>query len=95
MVQVVQVIHVVQVVQVVQVVRMISIDDMPSENIWFYGLNYGEKLRFHACDERTDERTDGGKWKMGQGSVRPEQNLKILSNEFALKTKKFFIFSSI
>ena len=31
---------VIQVIQVVQVVRMISIDDMPSENIWFYGLNH-------------------------------------------------------
>ena len=28
------------VIQVVQVVRMTSIDDMPSENIWFYGLNH-------------------------------------------------------
>ena len=34
------VIQVVQLVQVVQVARMISIDDMPSENIWFYGLNH-------------------------------------------------------
>ena len=75
-VQVVQVLQDVQVVQVVQVVRMISLDDMHSENIWFSGFkpsNYGGKLRCHACDGRTDGRTNGGgKWKIGRGSVGPE-----------------------
>ena len=40
--------------------------------LWSKSSNYGEKLRCHACDERTDEQTDGGKWKIGQCSVRPE-----------------------
>ena len=40
--------------------------------LWSKSSNYGEKLRCHACDERTDERTDGGKWKIEQCSVRPE-----------------------
>ena len=59
-----------RVIQVVQVVRMISIDDMHSENIWFLwskSSNYQDKLRYHACDGRTD-----GKWKIGQCSVGPE-----------------------
>ena len=67
-------------VQVVQVVRIISQDDMHSENIWFSGSkpsNYQEKLRCHARDS---ERTDGGKWKKGQCSVRPETSIdEILS----------------
>ena len=49
---------------------MISTDDMHSENIcfsWSKSSNYQEKLRCHACDERTD-----GKWKIVQCSVRPE-----------------------
>ena len=67
-------IQVVQVVHVIQVVRMISLDDMHSENIWFSWYKpskYREKLICHACDGRTDERTDG-KWKIGQCSLRPE-----------------------
>ena len=57
----------------VQVVRMISIDEMHSENIrfsWSKSSNYQEKLRCHACDIRTHG--GGGKWKIGQFSVRPE-----------------------
>ena len=67
-------IQVVQVVQVVEVVAMISLDDMHSENIWFSwsnSSNYRGKLRYHACDGRTDGRTDG-KWKIEQCSVGPE-----------------------
>ena len=59
-VQVVQVAQVVQVIQVVRVVRMISLDDMPSENIWFLGSkssNYQGNLRCHARDGRTNGRT--------------------------------------
>ena len=56
----IQVIHVVQVIQVVQVIRMISIDDMPSENIWFSWYKpskYREKVICHALDGggRTEE----------------------------------------
>ena len=40
--------------------------------LWSKSSNYGEKLRCHACDKRTDERTDGGKWKIEQYSVKPE-----------------------
>ena len=43
---------------------MISLDYMHSENIWFSWSkpsNYQEKLRCHACDERTDRRTESGK----------------------------------
>ena len=61
----------VQVNQVVQVVRMIRLDDMHSEKIWFSGSNssnYRGKLRCHACDGRTED----GKWKIEQCSVRPE-----------------------
>ena len=64
MVQAIQVIQVVQVVQVVGVVRTISLDDMPSEIKCFSCYKpskYRKKLICHACDERTDERTDGGK----------------------------------
>ena len=60
----------------VQVVRMISIDDMHTEDIWFSwgkSSNHQEKLRCHARDERTDgRRTEDGKWKIVQCSVRPE-----------------------
>ena len=46
---------------------------MHSENIWSSGSkpsNYRGKLRYHACDERTDGRRtkDGGKWKIVQCS---------------------------
>ena len=64
MIQVIKVTQVVQVVWVVQVVRearTTSLDDMHSENIWFswYKLSkYRKKLICHACDGRTDERTD-------------------------------------
>ena len=52
---------------------MNSLDDMQSENIWFSRSkpsNYRGKLRYHACDERTDGRRtkDGGKWKIVQCS---------------------------
>ena len=49
---------------------MISIDDMHSENIWFLwskSSNYQDKLRYHACDGRTD-----GKWKIGQCFGKPK-----------------------
>ena len=60
-VKVVQVIQVIQVVQVVGVVRTISLDDMPSEIKCFSCYKpskYRKKLICHACDERTDERTN-------------------------------------
>ena len=74
--------------QVVSVVRMISLDDMHSENLWFSWFkpsNYGEKLRCHACDGRTDER-----WKVEQYSGGPEtaivpgrKNSNIIFEQFA------------
>ena len=69
----------VQVVQVVQVVMMISIDEVHSENIrfsWPKSSNYQEKLRCHACDIWTHG--GGGKWKIGQCSVRPETAISSL-----------------
>ena len=54
-------IQVEKVVQVVQVVRIISPDDMHSENIlflWSKPSNYQEKMRCHARDIRTKERTE-------------------------------------
>ena len=66
----VQVVQAIQVLQVVSVIRIISLDDMHSENIcfsWSEPSNYGEKLRCHACDGRTD-----GRWKIEQYSGRPE-----------------------
>ena len=54
-------VQVVQVVQVVRVVRIISSGDMHSGNIWFLWSkqsNYQEKLRCHAHDIRTHERTE-------------------------------------
>ena len=76
-VQVVQVIQVIKVVQVVEVVRMFRLDDMHSENIWFSGSNssnYRGKLRCHACDRRTED----GKWKIEQCSVRPETTICVV-----------------
>ena len=52
-------------------VRLNSIDNMHSGNMWFSwskSSNYQEKLRCHACDGRTED----GKWKIGQCSIRPE-----------------------
>ena len=60
----------VQVVQVVKVVRMTNLDEIHSENIWFPGSNYRNKLKCHACNGRTEEKD--GKWKVGQYSVRLE-----------------------
>ena len=51
----------IHVVQVVQVVKIISPDDMHSENIWFlwsHPSNYQDKLRCHARDIQTHERTE-------------------------------------
>ena len=65
---------IVRVVQVVRVARTTSLDDMHSENIWFSWYKpskYREKLICHACDKRTNGRTNG-KWKIGQCSVGPE-----------------------
>ena len=84
----IQVIQVIQVVHVIQVVRMISLDDMHSENIWFpwsKPSNYQGKLRCHACDGRTDERTNGGKWKIEQCSVGPETAISKLVEASASK----------
>ena len=75
----------VQVVQVVGVVRIISPGDMHLGNIWFLWSkqsNYQEKLRCHACDERM-----GGKWKIGQCSVRPE-TAKSKKHEMPLPPQK-------
>ena len=89
MVQVIQVIKVTQVVQVVWVVQVVrvagttSLDDMHSENIWFSWQKpskYREKLICHACDGRTDERTNGrtdGKWKIEQCFVGPETAIMV------------------
>ena len=75
-------------VQVVQVVRTISLDDMHSENIWSScskPSKYREKLICHACDGRTDERTEDGKWKIGQCSVGPETAIIVLvCDEYAV-----------
>ena len=49
---------VIQVGQVVQLVRMISVDGMHSENIWFSWINHQIIKKRHACDGRTDERTN-------------------------------------
>ena len=60
-IQVIQVVQVVQVVQMVQVVQVVSLDDMILENIWVSGSkpsNYQGKFRCHACDGRTDGRTE-------------------------------------
>ena len=57
LIQLIQVIQVVKVVKVVRVVTMISLHDMHSENIWFSGSNYRNKL---IC--RTDGRRKG--WKV-------------------------------
>ena len=60
-IQVIQLIQEVQVVQMAQVVQVVSLDDIHSENIWFSWSklsNYQEKLRCHACDGRTDGRTE-------------------------------------
>ena len=46
------------VIQVLQVVRMISLDGMHSENIWFSWINHQIIKKSHACDGRTDERTN-------------------------------------
>ena len=57
--------------QVIRVVMVATMDDMLSENIWFSGSNssnYRGKLRCHSCDGRTED----GKWKIEQCSVRPE-----------------------
>ena len=68
-IKVTQVVQVVWVVQVVRVARTTSLDDMHSENIWFSWYKpskYREKLICHACDGRTNGRTDRGKWKKDQ-----------------------------
>ena len=73
--RVVQVVQVIQVIQVVRVVRIICQDDMHSENLWFSWSkpsNYLEKLRCHARDRRTDERTESERRNGEQYSGRPE-----------------------
>ena len=60
-IKVTQVVQVVRLVQVVRVARTTSLDDMHSENIWFSWYKpskYREKLICHACDGRTDGRTE-------------------------------------
>ena len=67
------VIQVVQLVQVVQEARMISIDDMPSENIWFSwskSSNYREMLGRHARDRRTEE---SGKYRSVLVDQKPQK----------------------
>ena len=69
----------VHVVQVVRVVRIISPGDMHSGNVWFLWSkpsSYQEMFGCHACDGRTDR--GGGKWKIGQCSVRPETAIALL-----------------
>ena len=73
-IKVTQVVQVVWVVQVVRVARTTSLDDMHSENIWFSWYKpskYREKLICHACDGGGG-RTEDGKWKIEQCSVRPK-----------------------
>ena len=78
MIQVVQVVQVVKVVQVVQVIRIISPDAMHSENIWICGLNHQIIKKSWDVTQVMDERLeDGGKWKIGQCSVRPETAIYI------------------
>ena len=62
-IQLIQLIQMIQVVKVVRVVTMISLHDMHSENIWFSGSNYRNKLR---C--RTDGRRKG--WKVENRELR-------------------------